>query len=157
MKIHDVQAAIAEVKRKGAANPRGRANLNFGRFNNYSVGLGRYSGKSPWERHLNGDELLYVLESEVEITLLSDSGDEHEVLCAGCLFVVPKGIWHQLDTSAGVMCFSLARLKTAQNEREMIRVAQTRALIYFTDQSWSDCVELMSPYRIGRLIPTRTW
>jgi ethanolamine utilization protein EutQ (cupin superfamily) len=49
----------------------------------YRIGLGRYSGRSPWERHLNGDELLYVLDGEVEITLLSDSLEaEQETLRA---------------------------------------------------------------------------
>ncbi len=105
MKIHDIQTAATEVRKKAAANPRGRANLDFGLLNDYSVGLGRYAGQSPWERHRNGDELLYVLDGEVTITVLSDGEEEHETLRSGCLFVVPKDRWHQLDTSEGVSVF----------------------------------------------------
>ena len=36
-----------------------RANRSLGNHNEDNVGLGRYSGQSPWERHTNGDELLY--------------------------------------------------------------------------------------------------
>jgi mannose-6-phosphate isomerase-like protein (cupin superfamily) len=109
MKIHDVQAALDEVRRNAGANPRGRANASLGKLNNYSVGLGRYTGRSPWERHLNGDELLYVLDGEVEITMLTDDDliTEQEILRTGCLFVVPQGRWHQLNAiTDGISVFS---------------------------------------------------
>lgn len=101
MKVHDVRLALDEILQRARANPRGRANADFGLLNDYSLGLGRYSGASPWERHRNGDELLYVLEGDVEITLLSDAGaEEREILRTGSLFVVPRDRWHQLITSA---------------------------------------------------------
>jgi mannose-6-phosphate isomerase-like protein (cupin superfamily) len=106
MKIHDVQAALDAVRQRAASNPRGRANADFGLLNDYSVGLGRYSGVSPWERHRNGDELLYVVDGDVAITVLSDAGAlEREILRSGCLFVVPKDRWHQLDASRGASVF----------------------------------------------------
>ncbi len=106
MKIHDVQAALNEIRQRASANPRGRANTDFGLLNDYSLGLGRYSGQSPWERHLNGDELLYVVDGELQITLLSDTRqEERETLRTGSLFVVPKGKWHQLDAPNGVSVF----------------------------------------------------
>ena len=37
------------------------ANEQLGMFNSENIGIGRYvAGKSPWERHNNGDELLLV-------------------------------------------------------------------------------------------------
>jgi mannose-6-phosphate isomerase-like protein (cupin superfamily) len=103
MKTHDVLSAMDAVREKAASGPRGRANADFGLLNDYSLGLGRYSGPSPWERHRNGDELLYVVAGEVEVTLLSAGhGEEREVLRTGCLFVVPKDRWHQLNAANGV-------------------------------------------------------
>jgi hypothetical protein len=106
MKIHDVHSALEDIRRRAGANPRGRANADLGLLNDYAVGLGRYSGQSPWERDRNGDELLYVMDGEVLITLLSEAGaEEREILHTGSLFVVPRDRWHQLDASNEVSIF----------------------------------------------------
>jgi len=106
MKVHDVQSALDEIVEQAHANPRGRANADFGMLNDYQLGLGRYTGQSLWERHRNGDELLYVMDGEVEITLLSEAGaEEREILRSGSLFVVPRDRWHQLNTSNEVSIF----------------------------------------------------
>jgi hypothetical protein len=89
MKTYDVLSAVDNVRQKAASNPRGRANADFGLLNDYSLGLGRYSGLSPWERHRNGDELLYVVDGEVEITLLSDTLREDSAGGVSVLFASP--------------------------------------------------------------------
>ena len=78
-----------------------RANESLGSFDRSSVGIGRYiAGSSPWEKHNNGDELLLVMDGEVRIEVLEDSGDPWaEQLKAGSLFIVPKGRWHQLTAT----------------------------------------------------------
>jgi mannose-6-phosphate isomerase-like protein (cupin superfamily) len=102
MKVHDVKSALDEILQQARANPRGRANADFGLLNDYSLGLGRYSGSSPWERHRNGDELLYVVDGEVAIAVVLEDGTAaFEVLRSGSLFVVPKDRWHQLNASDG--------------------------------------------------------
>ena len=48
-----------------------RANESLGSFDQGSIGIGRYvPGASPWERHNNGDELLYITDGDVQIELL---------------------------------------------------------------------------------------
>lgn len=81
-----------------------RANQDLGTFDAHSVGLGRYvPGSSPWERHSNGDELLLVTDGEVEIEVLENDGRSRVYLLReGALFVVPKGLWHQLTATANV-------------------------------------------------------
>jgi mannose-6-phosphate isomerase-like protein (cupin superfamily) len=64
-------------------------------FNQCMVGLVRYSGQPPWERHPGGDELLHILEGEVDVTVLTDGGPVHEVARAGSVCVVPRGLWHR--------------------------------------------------------------
>jgi mannose-6-phosphate isomerase-like protein (cupin superfamily) len=100
MKVQDLATALAELQT--LADSRGRANKALGAFNEYSLGMGRYTGTSPWERHLNGDELLYVLDGDVTITVLTDGAPLEESLRAGSLFVVPRGLWHQLDAHPAV-------------------------------------------------------
>ena len=81
-----------------------RANEQLGSFDADTVGIGRYvPGSSPWERHNNGDELLLVTDGEVQIEVLQrDGGSRVERLGEGHLFVVPRGLWHQLTASAHV-------------------------------------------------------
>jgi quercetin dioxygenase-like cupin family protein len=87
-----------------------RANERLGSFDADVVGIGRYvPGSSPWERHNNGDELLLVTDGEVQIEILEHDGTSRvDTLCEGALFIVPKGLWHQLTASANVniLCIS---------------------------------------------------
>jgi len=81
-----------------------RANESLGSLNESSIGIGRYiPGSSPWERHNNGDELLFVTDGEVQIEVLgAPGGTTRERLKEGSLFVVPKGKWHQLTAADNV-------------------------------------------------------
>ncbi len=66
----------------------------LGSFNQCSLGLVRFSGQPPWELHPD-DELLHVLDGEVQLTLLTDSGPDRIRLRPNSLYVVPWGIWHR--------------------------------------------------------------
>jgi quercetin dioxygenase-like cupin family protein len=69
------------------------------RFNRCDVGLVRFSGRTPWERH-SEDELLYLLEGEVELTVLLDGGEECARVRAGSVVVVPRDRWHRQETAS---------------------------------------------------------
>jgi quercetin dioxygenase-like cupin family protein len=64
-------------------------------FNAGAVYVGRFSGETPWERHPDADELLYVLAGAVDITLLESSGPTQVHVATGSVFVVPRGLWHR--------------------------------------------------------------
>lgn len=68
--------------------------------------IGHYAGYSEWERHGQGDELVYVLEGETTIVLLGASGEQSNLLRAGEMFVVPQGTWHRFETPRGVKIFT---------------------------------------------------
>ncbi|MGH7343093.1 MAG: cupin domain-containing protein [Candidatus Rokuibacteriota bacterium] len=73
----------------------GKAMRILAGFNQCMVGLVRFEGETPWERHPE-DELLYLLEGEVDVTLLPASGPaQHATLRTGSVFVVPRGLWHR--------------------------------------------------------------
>ena len=57
-------------------------------------------GTSPWEKHENGDELMFVADGAVRIEVLEDDDSSAvEILRTGVLFVVPRGKWHQLTAA----------------------------------------------------------
>src|SRR5207247_361399 len=75
-------------------------------LNRCTLGVTRYSGRTPWERHPDGDELLHPLEGEVDVTVLTDGGPAHVTVRAGSVFVCPRGLWHrQLARPAVTMFF----------------------------------------------------
>lgn len=69
----------------------------LGALERATIGLFRFSGKGPWERHPDGDELIVVLDGGGEITVLEEEASEpvRAELCPGKLFVCPRGLWHR--------------------------------------------------------------
>jgi len=67
------------------------------KYNRGNVWAGTLVGRSAWERHPDSDELIHVIEGEVEITMLTEEDRVTETLHAGCVLVVPRGIWHRHD------------------------------------------------------------
>jgi mannose-6-phosphate isomerase-like protein (cupin superfamily) len=115
MKSYDVdqmRAAFRELDR--------RAYESLGTFDSTSLGIGRYvPGSSPWERHNNGDELLYIVDGEVDIEVLGGDEPFKATLRQGALFVVPRGRWHQLTAHAMVnIVFSSPSEDGAERVRE---------------------------------------
>jgi hypothetical protein len=66
----------------------------LGNLEDATIGLFRFNGQSPWERH-PGDELILVLDGGGEVTLLAEEGPVHAELRPGRLFVCPRGLWHR--------------------------------------------------------------
>ena len=60
------------------------------------------SGKDHWERHLAGDELVYILDGSATLDIVCDDGPPRSfALRAGMIAVVPQGAWHRLLFSEG--------------------------------------------------------
>ena len=70
---------------------------DLGSFDAGDITLGHFTGTSPWERHVDGDELFYVFEGEVEVTLFhgEDDGRDQVIVPTGSIFVLPRGRWHR--------------------------------------------------------------
>ena len=81
-----------------------RANEALGSYDGSMLGIGRYiPGTSPWEKHTNGDELLYVVDGYVSVEILEDDGSSESFeIGDGELIVIPSGKWHQLTATDGV-------------------------------------------------------
>jgi quercetin dioxygenase-like cupin family protein len=110
MVAHDVSEALRGVGLLsiGAATTEADAAAAmrvFEGFNNCMVGLVRFEGETPWERHPD-DELLYVLEGDIEVTVLAADGTRRIALRPGSVFVVPKELWHrQLSRKPAALLF----------------------------------------------------
>jgi quercetin dioxygenase-like cupin family protein len=84
-------------------------------FNQCSIGIMRFSGRTPWERHPDGDELLQILEGGVEVTVLAEAGPLTTTIATGSIFVVPRGLWHRQIASAGTALLFVTALKGSEH------------------------------------------
>ena len=118
--VPSVLAALPELRVSPATTPAEAAAAMrvLGSFNGCLVGTIRFSGRTPWERHPR-DELLYVIEGAVDVTVLFHDGERKTTLTAGSLFIVPSGRWHRQEPQPLV---SLMFVTPAEG----------------TDASWSD-------------------
>lgn len=73
------------------------AGADLGSFDAGNVTIGHFRGPSPWERHVDGDELFYVIEGEIGFTLLheGDEGRDEATVPMGSIFLIPRGQWHR--------------------------------------------------------------
>jgi mannose-6-phosphate isomerase-like protein (cupin superfamily) len=60
------------------------------------------SGKDHWERHLTGDELVYVLDGAATVEMVCDDGPPRcFALSEGTVAVIPQGAWHRFHSPEG--------------------------------------------------------
>ena len=67
-----------------------------------AVFAAKFSGKSAWERHPQGDEIVQIVAGETTLRLITAAGRETLALKAGLLVVVPQNAWHQFEAPNGV-------------------------------------------------------
>jgi len=82
----------------------------FTRLSDYRDGgifVGHWAGKSEWERHSAGDEIVLVVDGGTTITFLARDGEQSSRLGAGDVVVVPQGTWHRFETPHGVKVLSV--------------------------------------------------
>lgn len=66
-----------------------------------------YAGFSEWERHPQGDEFVQIVEGETCLVLLSNDGEQRNILSQGQLLVVPQGVWHRFESPKGVKVLTI--------------------------------------------------
>jgi aromatic ring hydroxylase/quercetin dioxygenase-like cupin family protein len=82
----------SEAERKGA----------FARVAPYRDGAiftAKFAGKSAWERHPQGEEIVQIVEGATALHLMTDEGKQSLSLTAGMMAIVPTNTWHQFETS----------------------------------------------------------
>lgn len=74
-------------------------------FHGCVCGVAAFRGRPPWEHHTAGDELLFVLAGEAELTISGEEGPQVLKLTPGRLVIVPQGHWHSNSAPDGVTFF----------------------------------------------------
>jgi quercetin dioxygenase-like cupin family protein len=85
----------SEAERQGA----------FGRVAPYRDGAiftAKFAGRSAWERHPQGDEIVQIVDGATTLHLMTDQGRQSVTLGAGMIVVVPQNVWHQFEAPDGV-------------------------------------------------------
>jgi len=78
------------------------------------------SGKDHWERHLAGDELVYVLDGSTTLEIVCDNGPPRSfVLHAGMVAVIPQGTWHRLLSAEGATQMAVTPFPGETIERDV--------------------------------------
>ena len=71
-------------------------------FHGCTGGVTALKGRPPWEFHGQGDELLFILAGESELTVLEKGTRSVRNLSPGQLAIVPRGHWHSSNAPDGV-------------------------------------------------------
>ncbi len=112
IKAVDINAELAGrgmLRGRSADTPAAQVQAAFATlapFRDGSIFVGRFSGRTPWERHQKGDELVQVLDGAATLTIMTDDGPRAFELHTGMLIVVPQGHWHRFDSPDGVAVLS---------------------------------------------------
>jgi quercetin dioxygenase-like cupin family protein len=110
--VHDVRATLdraseLNISTDTTAQEADAAFPSIAKFERYTLGGGRFSGLTPWERHPDGDELLYALEGSVDVTVLTEHGAVRRTIPEGSIFICPRGLWHrQLSRDVATMIYA---------------------------------------------------
>jgi len=68
-----------------------------------AIFTGKFSGKGAWERHMEGDELVHILDGSATLDIvIGDEPPQSISVRAGMIAIVPQGAWHRFQSSEGV-------------------------------------------------------
>ena len=103
----DLNAELAKLTtfRRTPQSTAAERKGSVGRLATYRDGLLlaiKASGKDHWERHLTGDELVYVLDGAATLEMVCDEGPPRPFcLNTGTVAVIPRGAWHRFHSAEG--------------------------------------------------------
>ena len=106
--VIDLNAEIAKLAMLEGRTPttraaeRGEAFAQLLPYRDGAIFAAKFAGKSAWERHPQGDEIVQIVAGETTLHLITAEGRETLTLKAGTLVVVPQNAWHQFEAPNGV-------------------------------------------------------
>jgi len=90
----------------------------LGGFNQCMLGLVRFTGDTNWERHPEGEELLYVVSGKTNIKILENDKTTNIAAEKGQIVVIPKGVWHTQKPEPEVtLLFATPAEKTEHSQK----------------------------------------
>jgi quercetin dioxygenase-like cupin family protein len=92
---------VAEVARDGTVSFAPRLPGPPPRVDGHLLALTSLEHSPPHlgERHLDGDELIYLISGEVTVVIEAPRGDQRHTLAPGDALIVARGLWHRLEVA----------------------------------------------------------
>jgi mannose-6-phosphate isomerase-like protein (cupin superfamily) len=106
--IIDLKAELSRLTMIDGRTPttpeeeRNKGVLRVAPYRDGAIFLARFSGKSAWERHPQGDEIVQIVDGSTTLHMITDQGRQSTTLTAGMMLVVPRNAWHQFESADGV-------------------------------------------------------
>src|SRR5204863_6560939 len=122
--VIDLDAELAKLTmfRRTPHSTREETKGSVARLASYRDGLLlalKSAGTDHWERHLTGDELVYVLDGSTTLEIVCDDGPPKSfTLGAGMIAVIPQGAWHR-SHSEGNTHLGLTPFPGEHDERDV--------------------------------------
>jgi mannose-6-phosphate isomerase-like protein (cupin superfamily) len=115
--VIDIKAELSKLTLQGlspqsAAVARSASFAKLATFRDGGLFSAKLSGETPWERHPNGDELVYIVDGAATFHIMTPEGPQSLALNAGTLLVVPRGQWHRFESPDGVGLITATPLPT---------------------------------------------
>lgn len=76
-------------------------------YRDATIFANKSAGKGAWERHPEGDELVYIIDGSATLQVANEAGLESIPVNAGKLAIVPKGVWHRFHYPEGVTLLTI--------------------------------------------------
>jgi mannose-6-phosphate isomerase-like protein (cupin superfamily) len=108
LKILDINSELARLKMLRGRTPETPPEAREGAFarlapyRDSAINVAKFSGEGPWERHVNGDEIVQVVDGATKFHIMFDDGPQTFELKAGMVVIVPQGRWHRFEAPDGV-------------------------------------------------------
>jgi mannose-6-phosphate isomerase-like protein (cupin superfamily) len=106
--ILDINAEFAKLKMLRGRTPetpeadRQGAFARLAPYRDSAINVAKFSGEGPWERHINGDEIVQVVDGATTLHIMFEDGPQSFALKEGMVVIVPQGNWHRFEAPEGV-------------------------------------------------------
>jgi|SRR5271166_4053227 len=96
--ILDMSAEFAKLRMLRGRTPetpeaeRAGAFARLAPYRDSAINAAKFSGEGPWERHINGDEIVQVVDGATNFQIMFEDGPQSCALKAGMVVIVPQGV-----------------------------------------------------------------
>jgi mannose-6-phosphate isomerase-like protein (cupin superfamily) len=106
--VIDLNAELAKTTMLRGRTPqttraeREGSSRNIAKYRDGAIFASSFAGEGAWERHRNGEEVVYILDGDTTLRLMTEHGPETLTLNAGMIAIVPQSAWHRFSSPKGV-------------------------------------------------------
>jgi mannose-6-phosphate isomerase-like protein (cupin superfamily) len=127
--VIDLTAELAKLTMLQGRTPhttraeRQGSSRNLAGYRDGAIFTTKFTGEGGWERHRNGEEVVYILDGDTMVHLMTEKGPETLELRVGMIAIVPQGAWHRFSSPSGVTLMTVTPQPTDHPPRPCRRPA----------------------------------